>query len=461
METIRLRLTGLREALESSLWLYPGIGVALGIIAAFWLGQLGDLGTNLPFVFAGSADSARSVLSTIAGSTITVTSLTFSLTVVALQVASGQFTPRLMRSFLSDRGNQTVLAIFLGTFAYALVLLQGVQAESDRITRSIPALGVTVATGAALASVVALVYFFHHLTVQLRVDKVMQQVAHDTIEEVRTTFRPAIVDDTPPTMPDVPDDAISVHAPTSGYLANVALETLVDNAGRAGLSVRLRPPLGSWVVKDTTIAWTWPSNDEPDLRRDDLGDQAQVPDDATEDERARHLVLSSIYVASSRTLDADASFGIRQLVDIAIRALSPGINDPTTAVEAVRQMSRVMVVLGSHDLGTIRRTAGAGIVVVPRPDFREHLHLAVDQVLRYGAGEPAVLRALAVMLRDVAEVCDGSNRIEAVLDDAALVAQALQRADLPAISTAEVQEVLSTIAPTAQGHVTPTPPRAV
>ncbi len=460
METIRLRLTGLRDALESSLWLYPGIGVALGILLAFWLGKLGDLGTGLPFVFAGSADSARAVLSTIAGSTITVTSLTFSLTVVALQVASGQFTPRLMRTFLSDSGNQTVLAIFLGTFAYSLVLLQGVQAESDRITRSIPALGVTAATGAALASVIALVYFFHHLTVQLRVDKVMQSVADNTIAEVRTTFLPAVVDEQPPTVPDVPDDAVTIQAPASGYLANVALDNLVDNATSANLSVRLRPGLGSWVVNGTTIAWTWPSGDEPDLHRDDLPRLDRIDDDASDDERARQLVLGNIYITSSRTLDSDASFGIRQLVDIAIRALSPGINDPTTAVEAVRQISRVMVVLGSHDLGTIRRAAGAGSVVVPRPDFSEHLRLAVDQVLRYGADEPAALRALAMMLRDLAETCDGSHRLDPINDEADLVRDALDRADVPAPAATQVAEILDSIRPAAQGTMTATPPRA-
>ena len=460
METIRLRLTGLREALASSLWLFPGIGVAVGVAAAFWLGQLGDLGSGLPLVFAGSADSARSVLSTIAGSIMTVTSLTFSLTVVALQVASGQFTPRLMRTFLSDRGNQTVLAIFLGTFAYSMVLLQSVQAESDRIPRSIPALGVTAATGAALLSVIALVYFFHHLTVQLRVDKVMQGVAGNTIEEVRTTFRPAVVDEQPPEVADVPENAVVVRAPTSGYLANVALETLVDAATHARLSIRLRTSIGSWVVEGTTLAWTWASDDEPDLDTVDLPNQATIPEDASDAERARQLVLANLYIASSRTLDSDASFGIRQLVDIAIRALSPGINDPTTAVESVRQMSRILVVLGAHDLGTIRRIAGEGSVVVPRPDFREHLRLAVDQVLRYGAREPAVLRALAIMLRDVAEACDGSHRLDPVHEEAALVRDALRRADVPEAAATQVEEILDSIAPAARGRAVATPPRA-
>lgn len=451
METIRLRLTALRESLQSSLWLFPSISVVMGIAAAWWLGQLGDAGTSLPVVFRGSADSARSVLATIAGSTMTVTSLTFSLTVVALQVASGQFTPRLMRTFLSDRGNQVVLAIFLGTFAYSLVLLQGVQAASIRIDRSVPAIGVTVAVLAALASVSALVYFIHHLTVQLRVDKVMQQVAHDTISVIRATFEPAIVDEEPPDVPEVPTDAIVVTAPRSGYLTGIALNTLVGGATSDDVSVHLRPSPGQWIVADTTLAWVWPnarddadrsdgdSGDRPGSRSDDRPD-GTTSDDA--DDAASRLVRGNVHIASSRTLEADASFGIRQLVDIAIRALSPGTNDPTTAVEGIRQMSRVMVVLGHHDLGTIRRRAGAGTVVVPRAGFRNHLRLATDQVLRYGRGEPAVVRALATMLHDLAETCDGDHRRDAILDEAKLLDAAMVDAELPRQAAAPVRELL-------------------
>ena len=411
METVNLRLSALRESLQSSLWVFPSIGVLVGIVAAWWLGQLDDAGTSLPFVFQGSADSARSILSTIAGSTMTVTSLTFSLTVVALQVASGQFTPRLMRTFLSDRGNQAVLAVFLGTFAYALVLLQGVQAASDRIQRSVPAIGVTVAVAAALVSVSALVYFIHHLTVQLRVDKVMQHVAEDTITVVEATFQPAIVDDEPPEDVAIPDDAVRVAAPRSGYLTGIAVDQLVRAVTDAGASVRLRPSPGQWVVQDTTLAWVWWSSD----------------DDHVEDrhDRARVLVRAHIHIADSRTLEADPSFGIRQLVDIAIRALSPGINDPTTAVEAIRQMSRILVVLGHRDLGTIRRRADGGSVVVPRPDFAAHLRLACDQILRYGRSEPAVVGALAELLWDLAETCDGHHRRDAIRAESRLLAAAM------------------------------------
>lgn len=486
METINLRLTALRDTLKSSLWVFPAIAVVIGVAAALALEQLGDRGAGLAMIFVGSADSARSVLSTIAGSTITVTSLTFSLTVVALQVASGQFTPRLMRTFLSDRGNQTVLAVFLGTFAYSLTLLQKVQAESDRIQRSVPAIGVTVAVLAALASVGALVYFIHHLTVQLRVDKVMQTVADDTIRVVRAAFDPAVIDDDPPSVPEVPDDAVSVASPHSGYLTGLAVESLVDVATKAHVSIRMRPAQGDWVVEGTTIAWVWPSSTDTGRTRlrtlaaaesrptdavdkltshdRDLPHLAASSDDGPDaeevDRAARQLVTSHIHIASSRTLESAPSFGIRQLVDIAIRALSPGINDPTTAVEGIRQITRILVVLGTYDLGTIRRIAGPGSVILPRPDFGDHLRLAVDQILRYGATEPAILRALAVMLRDLAEVCEGDTRRDAILVQTSLIADALDATDLPDGSASEVRQVLDAVTAAARGEVVVTDPWA-
>jgi uncharacterized membrane protein len=462
MEPITLRLAALRESLQSSLWLFPSVGVLVGIAAAWVLGGLGDTGTSLPFVFLGSADSARSILSTIAGSTMTVTSLTFSLTVVALQVASGQFTPRLMRTFLSDRGNQAVLAVFLGTFAYSLVLLQGVQAASDRIQRSIPAIGVTVAVAAAMVSVAALVYFIHHLTVQLRVDKVMQHVAEDTIAVVEATFEPAIVDDEPPEDVPVPDDAVRVTAPSSGYLTGIAVDQLVRAAGKVGASVRLRPSPGQWVVQDTTLAWVWWPAEEPgdDRDGDDPDRDADAGRDRERHDRARRLVRSHLHIADSRTLEADPSFGIRQLVDIAIRALSPGINDPTTAVEAVRQTSRILVVLGHRDLGTIRRRADGGSVVLPRPDFAAHLRLACDQVLRYGRGEPAVVGALAEMLWDLAETCEGHHRRDAIRAEARLLAAAMVDADLPRSAAAPVGAVLDAVHRALDGEVVVVRPQA-
>lgn len=397
MNRIRTQLSVVAERLRSSLWTIPSLGVLAGAVGALLLARLGDAGAWVLPVFVGSPDSARSVLSVIAGSTMTVTSLTFSLTVVALQVASGQFTPRLMRSFLSDRGNKVVLSIFLGTFTLSLLLLQAVQGESADLALHVPTLGVTVAIIAAMASIIALVYFIHHLTQQLRIDRVIDKVANDTIHIVKHQFQPAIVDEESPD-PSLPDDAVAIPTPRSGHVNDIAVDDLLEAAAAAGLSLHLRPVIGAYAVKGTTLAWAWSRSGELDV------------------EAAKDMVVDNVRMGRDRTLTHDASFGVRQLVDIGVRALSPGINDPTTAVETVQQITRILRELARHDVGTLLRKRNGQVLVVPRLDFGAHLSLAVDQILRYGAGDPQVLRALAVLLRDVAEGLDGQMRKEATAD---------------------------------------------
>ncbi len=424
MDTLRLWLSHQIDTLRSSLWVIPAFGVGIGVAGAFLLAPLGDTGAGVLPLFTGSADSARSVLSVIAGSTMTVTSLTFSLTVVALQVASGQFTPRLMRSFLSDRGNKIVLAIFLGTFTMSMVLLQSVQAETELFRLQVPILGVSLAIVSVLASIIALVYFIHHLTQQLRIDRVMTRVADDTIRAVESNYRPARLGDDEADEVEFPDDAIAVPAPRSGHLNDFDVDAMLDAAREADLTVRIRPAIGAFVVAGTTLAWVWSR-------------EGCAPDE----EVCASVVRDHVLLSSDRTLAHDPAFGIRQLVDIGSRALSPGINDPTTAVEAIQHLSRVLRALTVRDLGLLVRAGGGSTVMFPRPSFGAHVGLAINQLLHYGAADAAVLRALAELLRDVGEGLEGSSRrhvLVAHLDHLEEVAteQHLSELERPAVDDA-------------------------
>ncbi|MBY5162773.1 DUF2254 domain-containing protein [Salsipaludibacter albus] len=424
MDTLRLWATHRLQQLRSSLWVIPAFGVALGLAAALLLAPLGDTGAWLLPLFVGSADSARSVLSVIAGSTMTVTSLTFSLTVVALQVASGQFTPRLMRSFLADRGNKVVLAIFLGTFTLSLVLLQAVQGETDRFALSVPTLGVSVAIIAALASIIALVYFIHHLTQQLRIDRVMARVGDQTVAAIEATFRPARLDDDVDEV-ELPDDVTVVPAPRTGHLDDFDADAMLDAAADAGLSVRLRPVVGAFVTGDTTLAWAW------------------RPDGGTVDvDEARRVVVEHVVLATDRSLGHDPSFGIRQLVDIGTRALSPGVNDPTTAVQAIQHLTRILRTMAGHDLGTLVRARDDVTVMIPRPNFADHLAMAVNQLLHYGRHDAEVLRALAQLVRDVAEGVTGPTRHEALATQLGRIARTVGDADMDDVERAPVDDAI-------------------
>lgn len=418
---LRLRLRAAWQDVRDSLWFLPALTTAAAIVAAQVLGdvELVDPGTEA-FLFGGGSEAARTVLGTIAGSMITVTGLTFSLTVVALQVASGQFTPRLLRTFLGDRGNQVVLSAFIATFVYCLVLLRTIQDPDESFAGVVPRLGVSVAVLLALLCVGLLVYFIHHLTDQLRVDSVMDEVASETLATI-DRVHPVDARPTGGGLPRPPDDAVVVRARRSGYLQSLDLEALFEGAkdGTVAVNVRLRPTLGSYVVEGTTLAWAWPA------ATDDVDEGPSPIDRAALSE----VVHGAVHLGRERTLDQDVAFGIRQLVDVAVKALSPGVNDPTTAVQAVERLTDVLAVLATRPLFGMVRNDDAVVVGVPSAGFAEHLDLALRQVRRYGVDEPAVVRAMAACLRDLAEVA-GTTQLEAVTAQLVALESALAAADM-------------------------------
>jgi uncharacterized membrane protein len=187
----------------------------------------------------------------------------------------------------------------------------------------------------------------------------------------------------------------------AGALQHGALAALAGGASEAGVIVLLRPVMGQWVTEGTTLAWVW---GETDARAVDAG-------------RAQVVVHGGLHLGPDRTESQDLAFGLRQLQDIAARALSPGVNDPTTAVQAIGQMAAVMAALARQPLGADLALDGDGAirVSVPRPTFAAHLELAVGQSRRYGADEPDVLIALLQLLIDVGElVADHADRTETV-----------------------------------------------
>lgn len=434
--TARLRLIGLLDQLRSSLWFLPTVATFVAGIAAEVLGRVsGDDVIASSLLFSGGSSAARSILGTIAGSMITVTGLTFSLTVVALQVASGQFTPRLLRTFLSDRGNQVVLSAFIATFAYSLLLLRTVRDESDAGPANVPGPGVSLAIGLTVLCVALLVYFIHHLTDQLRVESVMAEVVRETLHTIESSH----AEDANPTgggLPNVPHGAARVRARRSGYLQSLDLDKLFDVARAAGngVNVRLRPQVGDHVTRDATLAWVWPVR---------VGDDEQGPIPFDVDQFG-HRLHGAIQIGADRTMRQDVAFGIRQLVDIAVRALSPGVNDPTTAVEAVHKLTEVLLPLGTRPLHDLTRNDDEVVVGVPRPDFADYLGMANAQIRRYGADEPEVVRALAAMLRDLAEVV-GDDQCRAVEEQVDALAAAVAATPLLAHDLQGCQDALAEV----------------
>ncbi len=395
---LSLRRAGrtVQEAVRTRLWPLPTTGVALAVVLGFLVPLLdvrvdehlsGPLGR---VIFNGDPGAARTVLDAISSSLITVTSLTFSLTVVTLQLASSQFSPRLLRTFTQDLFVQVTLAVFLATFTFSLTVLRSVRSASEGGTVFVPRISVTLAFLLALASVVSLVLFLAHLTRQIRVETMLRQVHDDAVATIATNLHPVDDDKTPPPRPQPPAHTEIVWASGSGFLTGVEEQRLVRVAADAGAVVSIERQPGAFVVDGTPLGRLWT-----------VGDQRLDADGLQE---LRESVSATIHLGPERTAAQDVAYGLRQLSDIVNKALSPGVNDPTTAVHGLAQTSAVLSRLAGHRTGTVVLTddEDRARVVLDRPDLAGLLELAIAQPRAYGASDPQVLARLYELLDDLA-----------------------------------------------------------
>lgn len=415
---VGVRLSGWWDDLRDSLWLIPMVTVLVAVVLAPLLALLEPLPPWLPpeLVFGGTPDGARAILSQLAGATITVIGLVFSLTVIALQMAASQFTPRLLRTFLRDRRVQIVMSGMVGSAVYSVGVLRLVRSEGGGVDPFVPRLAVTVALVLSFAAVGLLLYFVNHVTQHLRVDVVMHEIVTYSAQQLAAV--PGDRDTIPDRLaPHPPSGAVPVWARRDGYLQLVDIERLADAAREYGVRLRLRPTLGDWVTQGTTLAWGW-------------GDDGEVgPGDR---DRLSALVHRHVHLGVDRTESTDLAFGLRQLQDVATRALSPGVNDPTTAAMAVTQMSAVLCRYAGHPLGddVFDDEDGQVRAAAPRPGFAALLELAVGGARRYGHTDPEVLAALLTLLIDMAEhVADSADRAEVVERQIERVLASAQLAD--------------------------------
>ncbi|WP_236243473.1 DUF2254 domain-containing protein [Streptomyces sp. CC228A] len=385
----------MREALRTQLWPLPAVGVVLAVVVGVALPELdkrigtgtGDAAT---YLFGGGSAAARTVLEAIAGSLISVTALTFSLTVVALQLASSQYSPRLLRTFSADRNVQVTLALFLATFTYALTVLRTVRTAEEGQQPFVPQASVTLAFVLALASVVALVQFLSHLALELRVETLIARVHHDAEQTAARVFKGGPRAESGGEVPEPPPHAVPLPAARSGFLDRVHERSLLEAAAEAdGIVVVDRLP-GSSIIAGTAIGRVW--------RRDG------TPFPADEQERILHKAAQAVSTARERTDRQDIAFPLRQLTDVAVRALSPGVNDPTTAVHALSHSSALLCDLAGRPLGPrlLYDDDHRLRAVLHRPRLSDLLDLAVHQPLRYGGAEPEVLARLLRLLQELA-----------------------------------------------------------
>ncbi len=389
--------------LNSSLWFVPtlmtvvAIGLAYGMVLLdLYFGR--EWITAYPLLFGAGADGARGMLTAIAGSMITVAGLTFSLTLATLAQVASQYTPRLLRNFMRDRTNQVVMGAFVSVFVYCLVVLRTIRGGDEGAF--VPSLAVVVGLVLALGSIGMLIFFIHHIASSIQAANVIARAADETARLLEKTFP---LDPPAPAPANAPGNPTAlaalrwtvVTAPVTGYLQGVDYAALLAVAVSADAVVQMTSTLGSFVTKDAPLATiaAYGSN----AAAGNSGGSGAV-------ESATLRAVRACYrLGSQRTLDQDIGFGLRQLVDIALKALSPGINDTTTAVQCIDRLGALLALLAPRVLGVpVLAADGRARVLIESADFTAYLGTAFDQIRASGTGNVAVYVRLLTALRTVA-----------------------------------------------------------
>lgn len=393
---MQTRLRHVWDVVTTGYWFVPMImsicAVAMAVLLLWIDRQYVSSGERLTWLYTGGPDGAKTLLATVAGSIITVAGVAFSITVAALSQASTLFGPRLLRNFMRDTGNQIVLGTFVGTFLYCLMILRTIHAEQGDLDAFVPQASVTMSVLTATASIAMLIYFIHHVSVSLQAPRVVASVAADmneTIASLTVASEPADEQRSPhddPLDARPPADAHIVRAAGDGYVQAVEYETLIELAKRADVIIRLERRPGDHVMECSDLARIWPA--------------------ARVDHDLRRAVARAVICGVEATPEQDVEFAIRQLVEVALRALSPGINDPFTAINCIDALGAGLSQLARRGLPSARRCDGEGRlrVITPVSTFAGAADMAFNQIRQHARDNVAVCIRLLEVIRQSLEL---------------------------------------------------------
>jgi len=418
-----------REVLRTSLWFVPAIEVVAAIV--LFIGTLladranyrGDFAVP-GWVISGSADAAREILTAIAAAIITVVGVVFSIILVTLTLASTQFGPRMLRNFIRDRGTQLTLGTFVATFVYSVLVLASIGTGSHG--DFVPHISVTVTLGLMVADLGVLIYFIHHTAVSIQLPQVIASIAADLSEAIAEqgsgNAEPHVKNG--PTAAELVARAEReggvLLSPDSGYVQFIKHQNLVRLATAADAVINLEHRPGHFVVRGQRFATVWPPQAEPMVRQA-LG--------------GAHIV------GPHRTLTQDVSFGIDQLVEIGLRALSAAVNDTFTALTCIDWLGENLckIVTGWHPARVHRDGQGFIRVIAPEPAFDRLVQRSFEKIRQSSLGAPAVMiRVLDALTRIMAETTSSGQR-RVLLEQAAMIERACERSVPEAADRADVR----------------------
>jgi uncharacterized membrane protein len=395
------RLRKLLTDLGESFWLVPALMVAVGIALAIVLVMADRAGDTPPWIgrsrwlYDGGATGARTLLGAMATATIGVAGTVFSITVAALSLAAGQMGPRLLRNFTRDRGNQAALGTFLGTFSYVMMVLRSIGTGEGN--GFVPHLALSFGILLALVCVAMVVYFVGHMSNRINVDTVIELVCADierAVGRMTTNARQY-----PPAAARFWDDAVPIADARRGYLQQLDDDGLADWAAAHGAAIRLLARPGHYVYPGAAIAVMTPPV-----------------------EGAAAAVANATALGAHRVGSADVEFAVRQLVEVAVRALSPGINDPHTAMAVLDRMGAVLCELVPRQLrtGVLMRDDRLALVV-PATDY-DGLTDVMFHMIRQNAGRnPSVLIHMLDVLTSAVSCEPAPSRVATLERHARLV----------------------------------------
>jgi len=396
--------------LRASLWFVPALLITASLVAALGLILLEARIEPGPesfwaYLLKGGPESARAMLTAIATSTMTVAGVVFSVTMVVLTLASSQFSPRILRTFMRDRITQSVLGVFLGVFVYCLVVLHSVRGPG--VNEFVPSVAVVGAVVYALAAVGLLVYFIHHMADSVQAASILEEIERETQAAIEAQFP----QDPPPAHqpPRLPTEWTPLAAVHAGYVLGIDTDALLRFVVQADRVARL-PKNGAFVVAGAPVLAL-------------SGSQPLTP----EQQKQLHAWVS---LGRQRTVEQDPAFGFQQLVDMAVKALSPGINDPTTACMCVDQLCALLMrVAERQPPSQWRWHKGVLRLVTPATDLKELANLSFAAIIRLSSDNIEVLHRVLDALCVIRGESPDRRRCEALIAPARAVMRELRQLD--------------------------------
>ncbi|HQZ33989.1 MAG TPA: DUF2254 domain-containing protein [Ilumatobacteraceae bacterium] len=391
-------MSALAERLRSSLFFVPMVAVffatGFGFASLAIDRNIEKVVADLPIGFASTVESARTLLGVIAGATISFAGIAFSVSLLIIQLASSQYSPRVVHTLFRDPFNKRVMALVVGTFTYCVVVLRSVRSSFEPGGKPvIPNLSVTLAVVLGIATILAIVAFINHSAHSMDVSEILQRIRREATEQIRSEWTPADPADDRSfrPRPGAADSTTMIRHDRSGWVQQIDVDAMLGCVPE-GTILTVETYAGRFAIEGTRFCTLSPAIGEQD--RDDVG----------------RRLLASVSIGHTRTMLQDVSYGLRQLVDVGVKALSPGINDPTTAQDAIFHTGAVLAELLRHDPPHLLRTKGTRtVVMVEQPTHEELVRLAYDETRRAGAGQPAVCEYLLVSIASLVESLEAAS----------------------------------------------------